>query len=170
RGEGPSRRRPLARRRLAWRQARTWTAPCRKPPTWWDNQVRGVRYAPRIALPRTSRSARAGPSLALVHSLDARDGDRTPLFDQIGAQHLRLRQQVGPRMALGDQPRRSVHREVRRRNAVELVPGHRERHWHARPHARAVRGHHRRAAHSGGVDEDLAAPVLANEGGRCYRG
>ena len=53
---------------------------------------------------------------------------------------------------------------------LELVPGHRERHRDAGPRPRAVRRDHGRAAGPGGVDEHLAATLLAHElGGRDLR-
>ena len=49
---------------------------------------------------------------------------------------------------------------------VEVVPAHRERHRHARPHPRAVGGDDGAAADAGRVDEHLAAAVVLHELGR----
>ena len=72
---------------------------------------------------------------------------------------------LGPRVAVAEEVERGVDGEVRGRDVVEVVPGHRERHRHARPDPRAVRGDHGGAADPGRVDEHLAAAVLLDERG-----
>ncbi len=53
--------------------------------------------------------------------------------------------------------------ELARRDIVEVLPPHRERHRHAWPRARAVCGHDRGPAHARRVDEDPPAPILLHE-------
>ena len=72
------------------------------------------------------RAVSASASLAFVHGLHPGARDGPALLDQVGAQPLRLRHLVGPRITLGDQPRRGVQGEVGRRNAIKVIPGHRE--------------------------------------------
>ncbi len=70
---------------------------------------------------------------------------------------------AGPRVLRAEQPGRGVHGELGRRDRVEVVPAHGERHRHARPDPGAVRRDHRRAADAGGVHEDLPAAVVLHE-------
>src|ERR1700730_692507 len=107
--------------------------------------------------------AGAGAPLALVHRLHAGDWDRVAFLDQVAAQLL-LGQLAEPRIAFGDQPQRGAHGEVPRLDVVEVLPGHRERHRHARADARAVRGRDGRPARPGRIEEHLARAVLPDEG------
>ena len=87
-----------------------------------------------------------------------------------GSIRLRRGQVFGPRIAVAEQAGRVAHGEVARRHAVDLVPGQRERHRRAGPHARAVRGDHGGPAGPRGVQEDLPAAVLLDvRGGGEHR-
>ena len=110
--------------------------------------------------------AGAGAALAFVHGLHARDGDRAALLDERVAQALRRGHPRRPLVDAVELPQRGVHGEVAGRDAIEIVPGHGERHRHARSHPRAVRRDHRRAADTGRVDEHLAPAILLDERGR----
>ena len=101
-------------------------------------------------------------ALALVHRLHPGDGDRVPLLDQLGGQlwARAAARATGRRRRAG--PARS-HGEVGRHDRVEVVPRHRERHGQARADPRAVGRDDGRAAGAGGVEEHLAAAVLADE-------
>ena len=63
-----------------------------------------------------------------------------------------------------------VQREVRRRDLVEVVPRHGERHRHAGSHPRAVGGDDGGPTDPGGVDEHLAAPLVLDELGGGHVG
>ena len=97
---------------------------------------------------------RAWPCLYAGHR------DCAAFLDQIGAQLLRRWHLLCPRITVGQQSRRGMHGEICRRNSMELIPSHRERHRHARPQARAVGRNHRRTTGSGRIDEHLASPVF----------
>ena len=90
-------------------------------------------------------------------------GDRVPVLDQLGRELLGLRQRRRPGIAAAEEVRGGRHREVGRGHVREIGPGHRERHRQPGPDPRAVGGDDRRADRSGGVEEDLAGAVGADE-------
>ena len=73
-------------------------------------------------LARRLAAAGAGAPLALVHRLHPGNRDRPALLDQVAAQLLRRWQQIGPRVTIGNQPGRRVHREVGGRDPVRDPP------------------------------------------------
>jgi hypothetical protein len=70
----------------------------------------------------------------------------------------------------GQQPGRRMHGEVARHHTVEVVPAQRERDRDPQADPRAVRRGHGRAVRPGRVQEDLALPVVLDEGRGRQRG
>ena len=112
-------------------------------------------------------AAGAGPSFALMHRLDPGDRNGVAFGYQIRVELLRCRHLVRPRIGPIQESRRTVDREVSRHHSVEVIPGHRKRDGYAGPDPRTVRSYHRGAAGACRVKEDLALPVLLDEGGCC---
>src|SRR5215212_7598385 len=109
----------------------------------------------------------AGPSFALMHRLNPGHRNGVALGYQIRVELLGCRHPLRPRITLFQQRRCVVDCEVSRHHSVEVVPGHRKRDGHAGSDPWTVRGNHRGAAGTCRVEEDLAFPVLLDEGGCC---
>src|SRR5690606_16403647 len=70
----------------------------------------------------------SGPTLTLVHRLNPGDRNGMPLVDEILPERLRCGHLIGPQVGTAQQVDRGMNGEIARRDVVEVVQAHRERH------------------------------------------